>query len=249
MRNPFFPGVGGVLSADIAVPEHERELSFYAQVMTTGPTPRWRDDLTNNNGTPVIGLGERVPAYESIPLQWMPHFQVADVADSAKQCLELGGEELMHGRADDGQSQWAVLVDPAGAAFGVIPAVDEATLDPKSFDGCGRISWLSLAAADVASTCTFYERVVGWSAAPPASDGGCEMRCPSGVAAADIGPVNDDQAEIPAVWILSLPVGDLAESLRRARDAGGEVLWSDDGAGRAVIRDVVGVCIGLQSDG
>ncbi len=32
MRNPFFHGVGGVLSADIAVPDHERELGFYSQV-------------------------------------------------------------------------------------------------------------------------------------------------------------------------------------------------------------------------
>ena len=28
MRKPFVHGVGGVLSADIAVPDHERELDF-----------------------------------------------------------------------------------------------------------------------------------------------------------------------------------------------------------------------------
>jgi len=48
MRNPFAAGVGGVLSADIAVPDHERELGFYAKVLTTGRAPLWRDDLTNN---------------------------------------------------------------------------------------------------------------------------------------------------------------------------------------------------------
>ena len=80
MRNPFFHGVGGVLSADIAVPDHERELGFYSQVLTTGPAPLWRDDLTNNQGTPVIGLGARSPEYKALPLQWMPHFQVSDVA-------------------------------------------------------------------------------------------------------------------------------------------------------------------------
>ena len=79
MRNPFFHGVGGVLSADIAVPDHERELGFYSQVLTTGRAPLWRDDLTNNQGTPVIGLGACSPEYEALPLQWMPHFQVSDV--------------------------------------------------------------------------------------------------------------------------------------------------------------------------
>ena len=48
MRNAFARGVGGVLSADIAVPEHEQELSFYSQILTTGSAPLWRDDLTNN---------------------------------------------------------------------------------------------------------------------------------------------------------------------------------------------------------
>ena len=90
MRNSYAHGVGGGLSADIAVPDHERELSFYAQILTTGKAPLWRDDLMNNRGTPVIGLGARSPEYESLPLQWMPHFQVADVAASAARALELG---------------------------------------------------------------------------------------------------------------------------------------------------------------
>ena len=109
MRNPFAPGIGGVLSADIAVPEHERELRFYSQILTTGSAPLWRDDLMNNRGTPVIGLGARSSEYEVLPLQWMPHFQVLDVGASVARALELGGSELMHGKSEDGQSQWAVL--------------------------------------------------------------------------------------------------------------------------------------------
>ena len=30
MQKPFFHGVGGVLSADIAVPDHGREVEFYS---------------------------------------------------------------------------------------------------------------------------------------------------------------------------------------------------------------------------
>ncbi len=36
MSDAFFPRVGGILSADIAVPEHEREVRFYSRVLTTG---------------------------------------------------------------------------------------------------------------------------------------------------------------------------------------------------------------------
>ena len=247
MRNSFFHGVGGVLSADIAVPDHERELGFYSQVLTTGSAPLWRDDLTNNRGTPVIGLGERSPEYEALPLQWMPHFQVSDVAASAARTLELGGQELLHGKGDNGESQWAVLVDPAGAAFGVVAVVVDESNGESHLDSMGHISWLSLAVSDVSSICEFYERVIGWSAASAATEGGFEMRGPEGVAAAEICPMNDANESIPSVWILSLPVDDFDESLRKVREGGGEIVREVKGAGHAVIRDPVGVYLALQA--
>ena len=39
MRELFVPRVGGILSADIAVPEHEREVRFYSRVLHTGENP------------------------------------------------------------------------------------------------------------------------------------------------------------------------------------------------------------------
>ena len=41
MSHPLVPRVGGVLSADIAVPEHEREVRFYSRVLGTGEVPLW----------------------------------------------------------------------------------------------------------------------------------------------------------------------------------------------------------------
>jgi len=247
MRNPFAPGVGGVLSADIAVPEHEREVGFYSQILTTGSTPLWRDDLMNNHGTPVIGLGARSPEYEALPLQWMPHVQVLDVAASAARALELGGSELMHGKGEDGQSQWAVLVDPTGAAFGVVPVVGKEYEAAGRPEGAGRIAWLTLVASDVSSTCAFYEQVIGWSAAPADVGGGFEMKRPDGVSAAAICHAGGDDEGVPPVWILSLPVDDFEESLRRVREGGGEIIKGSTDAGHAVVRDPVGVCIALQA--
>jgi predicted enzyme related to lactoylglutathione lyase len=247
MRNPFFHGVGGVLSADIAVPDHERELRFYSKILTTGPAPLGRDDLTNNLGAPVIGLGARSPEHDALPLQWMPHFQVADVAASAAHALERGGRELMHAKGDDGHSQWAALVDPCGAAFGAIPVVVDESNGASHVDRIGCISWLSLVVSDVQSMCEFYERVVGWSAAPADTEGGFEMRRPDGVAAAEICPGNDRTEDIPSVWILSLPVDDFDESLQQVREGGGEIVREATGGGHAVIRDPVGVYMALQA--
>lgn len=245
MRGPFVHGVGGVLSADIAVPDHERELSFYSRVLTTGSAPLWRDDLTNNQGTPVIGLGTRSPEYEVLPLQWMPHIQVADVDASAARTLALGGQELLHGKGDDGHRQWAVLIDPAGAAFGLIPVVVDESNGTRDRAGVGCISGLALVVSDVPSMCEFYEQVVGWSSVATDAGGRFEMRRPDGVAAAEICPVSDDNENIPSVWLLSLPVDDFEESLRMVRECGGEVV-REVTPGHAVIRDPVGVYIALQ---
>lgn len=73
MTNHFVPRVGAVFSADIAVPEHEREIRFYSRVLTTGNNPLWREvGLLNNLGMPIIGLGARSAEYAHLPLQWMP---------------------------------------------------------------------------------------------------------------------------------------------------------------------------------
>ena len=116
MSDPFVPRVGGILSADIAVPEHEQEVRFYSRVLSTGENPLWREDLMNNRGMPIIGLGSQSPEYGDLPLQWMPHIQVADVAASVERALDLGGSELMHAKDDDGTSQWAVLLSAPGSA-------------------------------------------------------------------------------------------------------------------------------------
>lgn len=246
MRNSFVRGAGDVLSADIAVPEHEQELRFYRQILTTGSAPLWRDDLMNSRGTPVIGLGQRSPEYDALPLQWMPHIQVTNVGASVARALELGGRELMHGRSEDGQSQWAVLSDPVGAAFGLVPVVGAEWEVEEQPGSAGRISWLTLVVPDVPAACRFYEQVIGWSTASAGADGGFDMLRPDGGPAARICLADGEAAEIAPVWILSLPVGDLEDSLRRVRAGGGEVIERSSEAGHAVIRDPIGVCIALQ---
>src|SRR5688500_8447101 len=171
MSEPFVASGGAVFSADIAVPEHEREMRFYSRVLSTGENPLWREkDLLNNLGMPIIGLGARSPEYAHLPLQWMPHIQVADVAASVQRALELGGSALMHARDGEGRSQWAVLLDPNGAAFGIIPVVPAEAISPRvgaaSRDAAapiGRIRWLDLTVSDASAIRDFYRRVVEWS--------------------------------------------------------------------------------------
>ena len=253
MRKTFVHSVGGVLSADIAVPDHERELAFYSKILTTGDAPLWRDDLTNNLGSPVIGLGVRTPEYDNLPLQWMPHFQVADVAASAACAKNMGGQEIMHGKSDDGQSQWAVLADQFGATFGVIPVVAGETDSAGQNERLGCISWLSLTTPDAVTSRDFYQHVVGWNARSIETEDSeehvakFEMQIDDETAAAEICQLRSEQNGIPAVWLIHLPVDELAESLRRVRESGGKVIKEYTEAQYAVIRDPVGVYFALQN--
>ncbi len=255
MGNPFLPRVGGILSADIAVPEHDRETRFYSWVLSTGGDPLWREDLMNNRGTPIIGLGAQTEELAHLPLQWMPHIQVADVAGSVERALALGGRGLMHD--DSGKDQWAVLLDPNGAVFGIVPVVAAEALPPTEAGVArvGRIAWLDLTVSDASATRDFYRQVVGWTVMDVAMEDAGEryadynMLGADGSAAAGVCHARGVNLGIPPVWMLYLPVGDLAESIARVRQEGGTVIKESRGPdgeyAYAVIKDPEGACLAL----
>lgn len=232
MSKPFASGVGAPLSADIAVPDHARAVRFYSRVLPTGDRPLWRaEDLMNNFGVPIIGLGAQSPEHAHLPVQWMPHIQVADVAASVQRALERGGSELLHARDDERRSQWAVLRDPNGAAFGLVPVVPAEAIPAVQVEGpIGRIAWLDLTVPDAEATRDFYCDVVGWSWSPVEMKDGEEkyadynLLLEDGTPAAGACHARGANAGLPGVWMLYLPVGDLDESLRRVEQEGGAVV-------------------------
>ncbi len=264
MSAPFRAGVGEILSADMAVPDHERIVAFYARVLGTGPEPLWRDDLLNNVGIPIVGLGARTEAHRVLPLQWMPHIQVADVAESARRAVARNGKELLHERNAEGGSLWAVLLDPAGAAFGIIPEVPGDALPPDaSVQGeadaavppMGRIAWVDLTVPDAEAVRDFYMEVVGWRSQPVSMhDEGVEyadhaMVGAGGEAVAGVCHARGANAGLSPVWLLYLPVGDLDESLRRVEAGGGRIVHrsrNTRGAlSYAVVEDPLGAAFAL----
>jgi uncharacterized protein len=238
VTNHFVPRLGAVFSADIAVPEHERAVRFYSRVLTTGDNPLWREEgLLNNLGIPIIGLGTRSAENAHLPLQWMPHIQVADVAASVQHTLDLAGSVLMHAKDDDNKSQWAVLLDPNGAAFGIIPIVpveaippSHGTPSPDVAAPIGRISWLDLTVSGASTTRDFYRQVVGWSVQEVEMEDNGEryvdytMLDQAGSPVVGICHARGVNIGLPPVWTMYLPVGDLVESVRRVEEEGGQLI-------------------------
>lgn len=263
MSSPFQASVGFVMSADIAVPDYEQVKQFYIKVLTTGNAPLWRDDLMNNLGIPIIGLGRQTPDYANLPIAWMPHIQVTNVATSVTEAIANGGSELMHGRDGDGNSQWAVLTDPNGTAFGVIPVVSKDDL-PKTEESAkqkpfGYIGWLDLTVKNATEIRDFYKAVIGWSSENvPMSDGNEQyadfnMTKDDGQPGAGICHSRGTNAHMPPVWMIYLPVGDLALSLEHVQSGGGRIVKeykNDDGQTTfAAIQDPVGAYLALMQAG
>lgn len=256
MNEHFTLAVGAVVSADIAVPEHERELGFYSRVLTTGDRPLWRDDLMNDLGIPIIGLGARTPAHEALPLQWMPHIQVADVTASADRAVRLGGRMLMQSPAGSAGGSWAVLADPNGAAFGVIPVPPHEIPSQDTSHAPGRIGWLDLTVQDAVATRDFYREVVGWTTQDLEMTDGDEryadfiMLNAAGSPAAGVCHARGANADLPPVWMIYLAVGDAGASLARVEAEGGSIIkTSKDRADQyvyAAVRDPLGVAFALM---
>ncbi|MBU2503407.1 VOC family protein [bacterium] len=168
----------------------------------------------------------------------------------------------MHGKDDDGKSQWAVLLDPNGAAFGIIPVVAAEALPPTDGDATsdsatrvGCILWLDLTVPDASATRDFYRQVVDWSVQDVEMKDGSEryvdynMLGDDGNPAAGICHARGVNLGLPPVWMIYLPVGDLAESLRRVEEEGGKVIKAARGKdgeyAYAAVQDPVGACLAL----
>lgn len=114
---------------------------------------------------------------------------------------------------------------------------------------------LDLTVPDAERTRDFYKKVIGWTSEDVEMEDGngkysdYNMLAEDGTPAAGICHARGLNADLPPVWLLYLPVGDLEESIRLVNEEGGKVLKAvtdDDGQYvYAVIQDPVGVYLAL----
>jgi predicted enzyme related to lactoylglutathione lyase len=119
----------------------------------------------------------------------------------------------------------------------------------------GRISWLDLTVSDASATRGFYRQVVDWSAQEVEMEDASgryadyTLFADDGNPAAGVRHARGVNLDLPPIWMIYLPVGDLAESLRRVPEGGGEIIkatrGSDGEYASAVIQDPVGACLAL----
>lgn len=187
-------------------------------------------------GQQVAGIRSiSTPDDQPIPPMWRTSIRTSDIAVSIDDATSAGGSVLLGPLTVPG-GQWAMLMDPTGAAVGLLEAGDQAGAELVNEPGTWMMS--SLHTPDTAAARQFYGDVFEWEAelrAPESAvsvfrlsgyDGGKPGQgLPEDVVAVMTG-IDDshDAVKTPPHWGINLRVADTESTAQKTRDLGGQVL-------------------------
>lgn len=228
-------------------------VAFYGAVLgwrtEVVPRPEGSYTMWVANGAPHSGLFP-LPEGMEARAAWLPYVGVDDVDGAVLRCLEEGGAVLAEARDLPGVGRFAVLADPAGAAFAAYRAANPQPL-VEDLPAIGEFSWRELATSDIDRACDFHQEMFGWQRGP-AHDMG-----PAGVYQLLVrgdGPpfagVFLAEGETPPAWTSYVRIADLDATVAAVERHGGSVLvppMEVPGGDRvAVCSDPEGALFGLH---
>lgn len=116
---------GKIVWIDLTVPNADRLRDFYSEVVGWQPQPVDMGDYSDygmlSGDEAVAGVCYARGPNANMPPVWMVYIQVESVAQCVEQCVALGGD-VLDGPRMMGDSNFAVIRDPAGAICGLIEA-------------------------------------------------------------------------------------------------------------------------------
>ncbi len=123
------PVVGSVTWRDLTI-EHASQLQeFYQRVIGWEVDAAQQDGyddyvMSDVDGEPVAGICHARGPNAELPPQWLIYITVADLDESMRQCLALGGQIVCPPRDMGGYGATCVIRDPVGAVAALIQPPD-----------------------------------------------------------------------------------------------------------------------------
>ena len=117
----------GTLSwCDLSTRDPQKAIDFYSKLVgwdiqamaPAGPMPYWIVNVGGQGGGGIMPMPEMVPA--DMPAYWLPYFGSASITASVAKAKELGATVLADTMEIPDMVAYAVLADPAGAAFALM---------------------------------------------------------------------------------------------------------------------------------
>ena len=233
---------GEVVWFDLLTEDAERAVAFYEGLFDWVLTrSRSGNYVATAGSVPFAGISQierTLPAVDEST--WMVSVEVEDVPGAVARAKSLGAEILQDTVTDDELAVWAVIEDPQGAQLSLV--------DPKQrvgyVEGHGAPYWAELWTENLSESSGFYSDLLGWSRSA-AQRSGKEYPIFGALDAPRAGLVEIDSGEMETGWAAYFEVADLGETVRKARELGGEILLEPspevDGGAVAAIRDPTGV--------
>jgi predicted enzyme related to lactoylglutathione lyase len=116
---------GTIVWRDLTVQNADQVRDFYSEVVGWRPETHDMGEyndysmLPADGGEAIAGICHARGTNANVPPQWLIYVSVADVAASARRCVELGGK-VLDGPRPMGHSTFCVIQDPAGAMMALI---------------------------------------------------------------------------------------------------------------------------------
>jgi predicted enzyme related to lactoylglutathione lyase len=147
-----------LMTSDTAAAER-----FYSKVIGWSTAPFGNGYTTWQAGeVGAGGLMETTPEAKAmnVPPNWLTYVEVPDTDATIAQAQKLGGKLLVPAQTVPTVGRFAVLMDPQGAAFGVLTTEPEG--QPEGDPQLLGWSWHELMTTDWKAGWSFYEALFGW---------------------------------------------------------------------------------------
>ncbi|GAB3523706.1 VOC family protein [Arthrobacter monumenti] len=188
------------------------------------------------NGQKVAGIKSvSAPDDQPIPPMWSTSVRTMDIGKAIEGAVGAGGRLLLGPLAEPG-GQWAMLMDPTGAAFGLLDSSGTAGAELLNEPGMWMMS--SLHTPDTAAAGKFYRDIFGWEAELRGSGSAVSFLRLPGYAGGkpghdipeDVVAVmtsidgGSDPVKTPPHWGVNLRVADTDATATKTRELRGQVL-------------------------
>jgi predicted enzyme related to lactoylglutathione lyase len=209
---------------DLLTPDTQAAQLFYSQALGW-QTEVWEKEtsymLFAATDGPFGGLGPTEGG-----AHWLGYIWTGDMQATLDKARSLGAEVVVDATDILPGSQYAVLVDPQGAAFGVYSSIEEP--GPHREPGIGHFLWHELATSDYEAAFEFYSELFDWEAMD-VHDMGDPVGAYLSFGRGGV-PIGGMYSRSPEVadgpgWLFYVRVKDLNRTLRQVEAAGGEVLF------------------------
>ncbi|MDB5666187.1 VOC family protein [Cypionkella sp.] len=214
---------------ELANPDLDAAKSFYAGLLgwtwTDSGMPGMTYLLGSRDGDMVAGLFKPDPG---MPTAWTAYIAVDNADETVAQAKDLGATVVVPPTDIPGTGRFSVLIDPQGAAFGILqpqPMADGTSGNAFDQKKSGHGNWHDLATPDAPAALTFYAALFGWTQSRAMPMGPDNLYTIIACAGQDIGGIFTEAGNTgPAKWTVYFGTPSVQDAVEAVKASGGQVL-------------------------